>query len=166
MKIQPIKSEDHDGIMRLYKQFNEDRISSGVGDASYKYLRDEMPWEQTLNDKECVTLAAKEKSMILGFITVRMPQFNPFDKIGKLGEVDLIVVERKLRKRGVGKAMYKVAERHMKALGVTHVLLNVKVGNLSAMNFWPRMGFKKVSDTSFQRMDGGVEKTFYMVKKI
>jgi ribosomal protein S18 acetylase RimI-like enzyme len=166
MKIQTAKSEDKDGILRLYGQFNEDRIASGVGDAQYKYIEGEMPWSQTLTDKECFTLIAKEQNLILGFITLRIPEFNPFNKVGKLGEVDLIVVEKKLRRRHLGMALFEAALRELKTLGVTHVLLNVKIGNIPAMLFWSTQGFKKVAKTDYKRSDGKEEMTMYMVKKI
>ena len=84
MRILTAKPSDNKGILRLYLQFNEDRVKSGVGDAQYKYLEGEMPWTKTLTDDECTTLIGKERNIILGFITLRIPQFNPFNKVGKL----------------------------------------------------------------------------------
>jgi len=166
MKIEAFSKADEEGVLRLYKEFNEDRIASGVGDAQYKYIEGEMPWSRTLTDEDCFTLVLKEKNIVLGFITVRIPQFNPFHKVGKLAEVDLIVVERKLRRKGIGSFLFNTAQANLKTLSVTHILLNVKVGNLPALNFWHRMGFKKVSDTEYNRSDGMKEKTVYMVKKV
>jgi ribosomal protein S18 acetylase RimI-like enzyme len=166
MKIMPATQADNKGILRLYLQFNEDRIKSGVGDAQYKFIEGEMPWAKTLSDEECTTLVAKENNLVLAFITLRIPQFNPFNKVGKLAEVDLAVVEQKIRKRGLGAAIFNAAQNHLKVLGVTHILLNVKVGNVPAMLFWTKMGFKKVSNTDYQRADGSEEKTIYMLKKI
>jgi ribosomal protein S18 acetylase RimI-like enzyme len=166
MQIQVAKPEDSENILRLYLQFNEDRVKSGVGDAHYKTLEGELPWKKTLSDGDCLTLIAKEKGLVLGFITLRMPQFNPFNRVGKLSEVDLIVVEQRLRRRHIGSVLYEAAVSRLKEIGVTHVLLNVKIGNVPAMVFWTRMGFKKVSSTDYKRSDGVEEETMYMLKKI
>jgi ribosomal protein S18 acetylase RimI-like enzyme len=166
VNISKAKDEDKGSIMRLYLEFNDDRVESGVGDAQYKYIEGEMPWAKTLTDTECVTLVAKERGMVLGFITLRIPEYNPFHKVGRLAEVDLLVVEKKLRRRGVGSYLYTSAQKQLKSYGVTHVLLNVKVGNVPAMIFWTKMGFKKVSGTDYKRTDGIEEKTIYMMKKI
>ncbi len=165
MKVRVAEAADHAGILRLYMQFNEDRVSAGVGDAQYKTLEGEIPWKNTLADRECVTFVAIEREILLGFITVRLLRFNPFSDGGKLAEVDLIVVERKLRRRGVGTQLFDAASRYMQELGVTNFLLNVKIGN-PATFFWEKMGFEKVSDTDYKRSDGVLEQTIYMVKKI
>jgi ribosomal protein S18 acetylase RimI-like enzyme len=166
MKVQAARPEDEAGVMRLYMQFNEDRIKSGVGDAQYKFIAGETPWAQTLTDKECLTYVMRQKDLLLGFITLRLPEFNPFHKVGKLAEVDLIVVDQKLRRRRLGTLLYTTAEQQLRIIGVTHVLINVKVGNVPAMLFWTKMGFKKVANTDYKRSDGADEKTIYMMKKI
>jgi ribosomal protein S18 acetylase RimI-like enzyme len=166
MQVHISKGEDRDGIVRLYREFNDDRIASGVGDAQYRYIEGEIPWENTLGDEECFTFVARERNLILGFITLRIPEFNPFHKVGKLAEVDLTVVEKKLRRRGIGNLLFTTAQNELRALGVTHILLNVKVGNVPAMVFWSKMGFKKVSRTDYKRADGADESTIYMMKKI
>jgi len=166
MHIGAASPGDREGILRLYGEFNEERIASGVGDAQYKTIDGGLPWESTLDDEDCMTYVGKEKSFVAGFITLRLPEFNPFHKVGRLAEVDLMTVERKLRRRGIGSALYRAAEIQMKTVSVTHILLNVKVGNVPAMLFWSKMGFKKVSKTQFKRADGIEERTIYMVKKI
>jgi ribosomal protein S18 acetylase RimI-like enzyme len=80
--------------------------------------------------------------------------------------VDLIVVDKKLRRRHLGKALFDAALSELKTLGVANILLNVKMGNIPAMLFWSAQGFKKISDTEYKRSDGAKEKTMYMVKKI
>jgi len=167
MQIQMAKPEDSDSILQLYLQFNEDRVKSGVGDAHYKTLDGELPWKRTLSDGDCLSLIAKEKGgRIFGFITLRVPQFNPFNKVGKLAEVDLIVVDQRLRRKHIGTVLYEAAVSRMKDIGVTHILLNVKIGNVPAMVFWTKLGFKKVSKTDYKRADGVEEQTMYMLKKI
>jgi ribosomal protein S18 acetylase RimI-like enzyme len=166
MKIQAYSPRDREGILKLYEQFNEDRVMAGTGDAGFRYLKGDLPcWAQTLDDVECRTLVAREKDIVLGFITVRIPQYNPFKKIKRLGELDLIVVERTLRRRGIGTLLLNSAMRYFSSKHVTHVLLNVTVKNFAAMRFWVKMGFQKVSKSDFRHSDGGKEAIIYMMKK-
>ena len=166
MDVSLAQPSDHKGILRLYSQFNQDRIDAGVGDSDYKYLEGEIPWAKTLNEKDCVTLVLKEKEMVLAFITLRMSGFNPFKNVKKLAEIDLIVVEQKLRRHGFGKLIYKKGETYLRTYAVSHIMLNVRVGNTAAMHFWAKMHYKKLSSTQYERSDGAEEQTVYMIKKI
>ena len=166
MEVAQAGEKDKVGILRLYKQFNQDRIKSGIGDSDFKFLKSEMPWAATLDDDECTTFIIREKSIILGFITIRLSSFNPFPKVDKLSEVDLIVVDRKLRRKSLGSILLKKAISHLKTYAVSHLLLNVRVGNNAAMEFWMSHGFKKLSSTQFEREDGQSEQTVYMIKKL
>ncbi|MBD3388316.1 MAG: GNAT family N-acetyltransferase [Candidatus Altiarchaeales archaeon] len=166
MEISQASEEDRRGIYRLYEQFNQDREESGAGRLGFKYLDGDSPWAEELTDDECVTLVAREKNIVLGFITIRIPRFNPFRKIKKLGEVDLIVVERKLRRRSIGTNLFKKAVKLLKGKHVSHVLLNVKVGNKAAHSFWKKMKFKPMTESIYERKDGVEEGLIYMIKKI
>ncbi len=166
MDIILAKEGDTPGIMRLYQQFNEERIKSGVGDSNYKYLDSEMPWAKTLHEEDCITLIMKQKNYILAFITLRLSTFNPFKNVEKLAEVDLIVVDIKLRNKGLGTQLFKRARLYLKTYAVTHLLINVSKTNQYAMRFWKKLKFKTLSQTSFERSDGVQEETVYMVKKV
>jgi|GEM_PF-6032711 len=166
MDICVAKDKHKKGIMRLYRQFNDDRIESGVGDSDYQVLDGEMPWAKTLHDEDCMTLILTEKDFVLGFVTLRLSSFNPFKNVDKLAEVDLMVIEKKLRKRGFGTQLFKRASLHLRTYAVTHILINVAVSNKPALNFWKKQRFKTLSSTHFERADGEEEETVYMVRKI
>ena len=166
MNVVQAKDKDVPGIMRLYRQFNEERINGGVGDSDYKYLDGEMPWSKTLYEDDCVTLILKERNFILGFITLRFSSFNPFKNVDKLGEVDLIVIDKKLRRKGLGTKLLQRALFYMKTCAVTHVMLNVAKNNIDAVNFWQKHRFRTLSQTSFERSDGMQEETVYMIRKV
>jgi ribosomal protein S18 acetylase RimI-like enzyme len=166
MRVQKASPEDHPGILRLYLQFNEDRVRSGVGDAQYSAIAGELPWKNTLTDPQCMTYVIKEEGAVVGFITMRLLQFNPFGKMGRVAEIDLLVVDKRLRRKGIGSALFKGACSSLYAFGVSNLLLNVKVGNSPAMLFWSHLGFRNISKTEYTRTDGMQEKTVYMMKKL
>jgi len=165
MIVEPYSPEDREGVLRLYLQFNEDRIAFGAGDARYKYIEGETPWANTLNDRNCKNFVAKEKGIVLGFITTRILEYNPFEKIKGLGEIDLIVVERSLRRRGIGTILFKRAAKHIESQNASHILLNVSTKNLPAIKFWTKMGFQAISKSCFEHHGGEREEIVYMMGK-
>ncbi|MFH1054690.1 MAG: GNAT family N-acetyltransferase [Candidatus Altiarchaeota archaeon] len=166
MQVSLAAPGDSKGILKLYMEFNEDRVSAGVGDANYRYIDGEIPWAKTLTDSECETFVLKDNNTIIGFITIRTPTFNPFKKVKKLTEVDLIVIERPLRRRGLGTMLYKTTQEHLRTKEATHVILNVNMKNTPALQFWQKMGFKELSESEYVRQDGLEEKIIYMIKKL
>ncbi|MFH0862026.1 MAG: GNAT family N-acetyltransferase [Candidatus Altiarchaeota archaeon] len=128
-------------------------------------MEGQLPWKSTLTDPDCMTLVAREKGVVLGFITVWLSGANPFGK-GKLAEVDLLVVDKRLRHRGIGRFVFESAVDRLSGFNQSHILLNVKTGNVPAMLFWAKLGFKKVSGTEYVRADGVAEGTFYMLRTL
>lgn len=166
MRVRLARSEDYGGIFRLYDQFDDDRVESGVGAAGFKYLEGESPWASTLRDPDCETYVAKEGDVLLAFISVRHSQVNPFKHVKRLAEVDLIVVDRRLRRRGVGNWLFNYVASSLKRRGFSHLILNVSTRNAPALLFWSRLGFKPLSKTEYMHADGMREATSYMIKKI
>ncbi len=166
MQFATAQKEDFPQILGLYEQFNEDRIEAGVGDAGYKTLKGEMPWAATLTDPDCITFVLREKSIILGFITLRDSKLTSLKNVRKLMEVDLMVIDKRVRKKGLGELLYGKAKDYMRSQRISHVLLNVLETNTAAMNFWQKMGCKKISKTEYERSDGHSENTFFMLDKL
>jgi ribosomal protein S18 acetylase RimI-like enzyme len=166
MEFEEASANDYKSILALYQQFNEDRIEAGVGDSNYQILGGETPWAATLKDKDCKTFVIKEKNTVLGFITLRKTQIAKLKSVHNLLEVDLIVVNKKIRRRGLGTLIFKKAKSEAKDMGATHIILNVLESNNPAMHFWSKMGFKKISKTEYERLDGTCENTLYMIRKI
>jgi len=165
MKIRGASDSDYNAVMRLYMQFNEDRVKTGTGEAGYRYLEAGAPWSELLADEDCMTFVAEEKGVVVGFVTLRADAFNPFKKVGRMGEIDLIVVDERVRRKGVGRRLVEHSLKHLHGRGFTHVLLNVRVDN-PATSFWSKMGFRKVSKTGFDRSDGAKETIVYMVRSV
>uniref|UniRef100_A0A7S2YUE1 N-acetyltransferase domain-containing protein n=2 Tax=Eukaryota TaxID=2759 RepID=A0A7S2YUE1_9CHLO len=57
------------------------------------------------------------------------------------GYVAMLVVERRLRKRGIGKEMVKMAIERMIAEGCAEVVLEAEVSNKAALNLYSKLGF-------------------------
>ncbi len=165
MKVRAAEKRDAAAIRRLYREFNRDRIALGTGEAGFKYLDSESRWMELLADKDCTTLVAEEKGVVVGFITVRADVFNPFSKVGRMGEIDLMVVEEKLRRRGIGTVLLREALNYLGGRGFTHVILNVRAKNPARL-FWGKMGFKGVSESEYSSPGGGEEKIIYMIRSV
>ena len=53
----------------------------------------------------------------------------------------MLVVERRLRKRGIAKEMVKMAIERMIAEGCAEIVLEAEVSNKAALNLYSKLGF-------------------------
>lgn len=164
MRILAASNKDKAGVLKLYSQFNEDRLSAGATNNSL--LGDDASWANVLTDPDCRAYVAKEKDQVIGFITLRVPSYNPFKRVKKLGEVDLLVVHKTFRRKGIGRELFTYSMKYFRSYGVSHVLLNVRVSNRAGLLFWSRMGFKKMTESEFEHDSGKKEKLVYMMRRL
>jgi ribosomal protein S18 acetylase RimI-like enzyme len=166
MEFRKTAQSDYSGVLRLYEQFNRERISLGIGDVNYEYLMGENPWIQTLKDDDFITYVIVRGAVVLGFITVKPFDLDVFKLEGKMAEIDLIIVEEKLRRRHIGSIIFSKVLGKLKSRGYDSVLINVSVLNKPALAFWNYHGFKELSATDYTHANGKRERTLFMVKKI
>jgi ribosomal protein S18 acetylase RimI-like enzyme len=165
MIIRSATSMDYMVVKKLYNEFKQEQDGSDSSEMEYEYLDGEEPWEEMLKNKHCTTLIADDEGTVVGFLTVRRNIFNPFKKAGKLSEIDLLVVEKEVRRRGIGKQLVNEAFKHLKSRGYKIILLIVRVGN-PARYFWHKMGFREVSKSDLELSDGRRESIVYMLKDL
>jgi tRNA threonylcarbamoyladenosine biosynthesis protein TsaB len=110
-------------------------------DPAIVYSRSEMRAYLNAPGSDCVV--AQASSEIGGFcITVRR---------GPEGYVVTIDVREKYRKRGIGGALLREAEKRLAAQGVRAISLDTATDNLSAIAFYEKHGYRKI----------GVRKGYY-----
>ena len=87
--------------------------------------------------------AGDEANIIIGYVGM----YISFEE----GEITNVAVAEVLRKNGVGEALMKGLLADAQKLGVTRIVLEVRVSNAPAIRFYEKCGFKEI----------GIRKGFY-----
>jgi ribosomal-protein-alanine N-acetyltransferase len=80
-------------------------------------------------------LVSVEKSLIIGYIIFNIEKETQ-------GHIITIAVDEKFRKQNVGSSLLQTAINIMKKFNCEFIYLEVKVSNITAINFYKRFGFK------------------------
>ena len=101
--------------------------------------RRERFWQQTLEQGTSDTWVVEEGSKVLGWIAAarsRDPDAGPF-----IGEIWAIYVDPSDWRRGIGRLLWREAERQLSTSGFSEVTLWVLKSNIPAIAFYEANGF-------------------------
>jgi GNAT superfamily N-acetyltransferase len=129
----------------------DDRLRPGRSIAA-EYL------EQMLRRcRECAgtILVAESGGAVVGFATVlaRVPCTELDDPPGEHAVVTDLVVRADFRRRGIGEALLREAERWARAAGAAELRVGVLSANRAAGRLYRRAGFKPYLETLTKRLD-------------
>jgi ribosomal protein S18 acetylase RimI-like enzyme len=93
-------------------------------------------------------------------------KFNPLPETRLVAEIDLLLVDSGVRRRGLGTWILANAQKVLRKKAVSHILINVVKTNESAIRFWKKNGFQPLSESEYTQSNGVEESTVYMMKKI
>ncbi len=94
------------------------------------------------NKKYCFFVAEIEKK-IIGWLSVKVFDNYPMYKIRKKGHFDLIIIDPKCRKKGVGKRLIKEGYKWFKQKNIKHFTVTTHALDRGANSFWKHMGFRQ-----------------------
>lgn len=153
MEIKKAENCHIDGIINLLYQVQnvhaEKRPDVFVL-GSKKYSKTEL--EKIIKNKNTpVYVATNEKNCVLGYVfcIVQTEESENLQPIKTL-YIDDLCVDKNLRAKGVGTALYNFAKTLAKNLGCYHVTLNVWSLNESALKFYQKMGLVPLKTTMEQ----------------
>lgn len=110
-------------------------------------------------------VVAEVDNKVVGYVMCRVESGLGFmrRKLTKLGHVVSIAVLPDYRRRGIGTMMMEECIKRLKEYyDVGEVYLEVRVSNISAINLYEKLGFKKVKIIKYYYLDG--EDAFVMAK--
>lgn len=113
---------------------------SGLDEVDKDYDERDAYYRQFIYPKDSWIYVAEEDG-IIGFIMFYIHHRIDYYKIKQVGYIDLVVVDRKHRRKGVSKMLVEKAEEVFKEKGITHLALTTHVDN-PAHGIWKRHGFK------------------------
>ena len=122
-KIREITIEDHSKLILFWKE---------------NYFENEMDnyerFKLFLDKNPNISFLAEENGYIIG------SALGSFD--GRRGYLQKIVVDKKLRRQGIGQELVKKIISKLRSLGCTYIPLNV---DEKLISFYEQCGFKKIS---------------------
>ncbi|MGH7554464.1 MAG: GNAT family N-acetyltransferase [Longimicrobiales bacterium] len=129
----------------------DDRLRPGEAIAA-EYLEHMLRW-----CGECAgtVLVAECESQVAGFATIltRVPYVALDDPPGEYALVSDLVVRAGFRRRGLGEALLREAERYARTAGAAELRIGVLSGNVGARALYDRVGFTPYLETLAKRLD-------------
>lgn len=143
VKIRRAQARDMAFIIELWKKLSEELTES---DERYALRPDaEIIWGKwvgaRLRDSEAVALVAERGDDYVGYLVGHVEEAQPIFKHRRHGIVTDIFVAAEVRGKGVGKRLFKEAQRFFEEHDVKHLRINVLVKNAAARAFCDKLGF-------------------------
>ena len=122
--------------------------SPGGERAWAKYLREDI-WMS----ENCCVLVAEADGRLVGQILGELRELPPVFEPKVYGYVTDIIVHRKARRRGVGRALFKRLGEWMRSRGAEHLQLQVMSKNDAAQAFWRAMNLRDYLDLLWYELE-------------
>ncbi len=128
----------HDALFRLnelHHQEEPDYFKPAAEISDHKNLA------AYIDKNDAFAFIAEQDSTPIGFAVGEIRELSsPISKTIKMGSIEEIYVEERLRGTGVGKTLYAVIEEHCRNRGATDLLTEVWGFNESALAFYATCG--------------------------
>ncbi|CAD6542802.1 Mycothiol acetyltransferase [Paraburkholderia kirstenboschensis] len=111
--------------------------------ATPEFARDETHWISSLRGEDRAVFLAEQDSTAVGFITVQVMQpTSPLLQPMTVGRIGSVAVSERLRGRGVGSTLMKLAEQWARENGANDVRLTVWAFNEQAVGLYRELGYE------------------------
>ena len=94
---------------------------------------------------------------VIGLIMGTLRQYDDFDcldyKCPKEGIITELIVTKKVRSKGVGKALMKKLEDYFKSVGCEYVIVDVFAYNENGIKFYDKLGFHSRMHTQIKKVN-------------
>lgn len=98
--------------------------------------------KQAIAKPKTICLIAREGDTLCGFLLAHEDTLPEYYEISSLGHITDLFVAESCRRRGMGTALIKAAERAFKARNIDHVRLETTVINPENKPFYESLGFE------------------------
>ncbi len=145
MEISRAKESDKEKVLELLNQVLEihHQIRPDIFMPGKTKYTEEMLLDMFKDDNNPIYVA-REDGTVLGYAFCELMEV-PFSTTmvpHKSLFIDDLCVDKNIRSKGVGKALFEYVKQEAKRMGCYEVTLNVWEGNDSAISFYNRMGMK------------------------
>ncbi len=146
ISIRPAEADDYEGALVLWRESDAHHVRL-VPDI-FRWASDEARprslFKRLVKDRNRLVLVAADGGNILGLLvaelqaTAPLPLFRP----ARIAFVNDVVVARKARRRGLGRALMEGALEWARSREVARVELNVYEANEEAIRFYESIGYR------------------------
>jgi diamine N-acetyltransferase len=148
MKIRKATKKDLKDLIELDKQFWDihRKIDPFIEPSKKLTLKDHIKNAKSFinkKEKNKFKFVAELDDKVVGIINFEIQKNNNFFKIKKFGYLDSITVDKKFRKKGIGKKLSNFALEFLKKRGVNYVKFHTNWENKIAIEAFRKMNFKE-----------------------
>lgn len=90
----------------------------------------------------------------LGCYTDDLVGFITYTLVDGVADIDDVLVLPSNRRKGVGLNLVRECEKHLKSLGASKIMLEVRLGNQPAISLYKKSGFLQISTRKKYYFDG------------
>lgn len=124
-----------------------DKLDKNVNNTDYysyyrKYAKGKNKW----------CLVAEENKKIIGFLLMEIKKRPSYYVVKKIGYIDLLIVDKKQRRKKIGKKLSQEAKKIFKSKKLKYSEILVNTPNKTALKFWNREGFKEYRKEMFKKI--------------
>jgi len=94
------------------------------------------------NIKNDFVIVAVEKGIIVGYLVGKISKAESYRNIGKIIELDSMLVHEKFRSKKIGYELITEFKRWAKSQGIKRLRVTASAGNHKTIKFYRREGFK------------------------
>ena len=142
MIIRVSRKDDSAGIIALMKQLIDEHHQL---DPYYKKFSDYQGLPEyiadTIKDRNKLLLVAEENEKIIAYFIGAIEEAPYYSSEKEIGVVADVAVDKKHRRRGILKSLFKKAQEWFEKKGVSYIELSVDARNTEAVIAWKKLGF-------------------------
>jgi ribosomal protein S18 acetylase RimI-like enzyme len=153
--IRRARHDDWDAVRELWREL--DLLHAGLAPDYFRpSARAAHEWRQLLAASDGVVLvdADAASATLTGAVSVRVYDTPPDPAMvaRRRGHVEMLVVGRAHRRRGIGRALMEGAASWARDQGAAELVLTVWAGNREAEAFYERLGYGELSRVLHRRL--------------
>ena len=138
--IRNIRKSDYQAIDRLLLQLHQVHIEGRPElFLPLEHFMSEESFNNLIQDEEMITILAEKKFKVVGCCFVSLLSHSGMVRM-RTAYIDQLVVDEKYRQRGIGKRLFKFAEKRAKELGAKRIDLMVWGHNRIAIQAYEAYG--------------------------
>ena len=138
--IRNIRKSDYQAIDRLLLQLHQVHIEGRPElFLPLEHFMSEESFNNLIQDEEMITILAEKNFKVVGCCFVSLLSHSGMVRM-RTAYIDQLVVDEKYRKRGIGKKLFKFAEKRAKELGAKRIDLMVWGHNRIAIQAYEAYG--------------------------